>query len=263
MTDKQGTTTDLMTSERSVFGGLGIAMLVLSLGSRSAVGKLILGTAGAALGYVALKGENPVAPALKIESAGDPGEILVREAVTIGKPAAELYAVWRDLKNLPRLMSNVESVEVLDDKRSKWTVKAPLGRSVGWEAELTAQEPGQRLAWQSLPGAVIDNSGEVLFRPAPGGRGTEVVVRLTYKPPLGSTGAVLARLFGKEPSQEIRDDLARFKAEQELGFAPTTNGQTSGRPDAGVKAKEESPKAQADQESAGQSPSTRPQGGPA
>lgn len=244
---------EMLLSERGLYSLAGAGLMALSLSSRSTLGKLALGTAGAALAYLALKGENPVAPALKIETTDESGEVLIREAVTIGKPAEGLYAVWRDLPNLPRLMSNVEKVEVLSDTRSRWTVKAPLGQSVSWEAELTAQEPGKRLAWQSVAGSTIDNSGEVLFRPAPGNRGTEVVVRLTYKPPLGTTGAVVARVLGKEPAQQIRDDLARFKAEQELGYAPTTNGQTSGRPDAGVKTKEESPKAQADQ--------TNPQGG--
>lgn len=238
---------DMVKAERGLLGVTGAALLTLALTSRSGLAKLALGGAGAALGYLALKGENPVAAALKIETTQEAGEVLIREAVTIGQPADRLYALWRDLPNLPRLMSNVEKVEVLSDTRSRWTVKAPLGQSVSWEAEITAQEPGKRLAWQSVAGSAIDNSGEVLFRPAPGNRGTEVVVRLTYKPPLGSTGAVLARLLGKEPAQEIRDDLARFKAEQELGFAPTTNGQSSGRPDAGVKMKDESPKAQADQ----------------
>ena len=244
---KAGAGSDLLTSERGLLGLAGAALVTLGLGSRSTLGKLALGGAGAALAYLAVKGENPVAPALKSETTEEIGEILIREAVTIGQPAEKLYAVWRDLPNLPRLMSNVEQVEVLSGTRSRWTVKAPLGQTVSWEAELTAQEVGKRLAWQSLPGATIDNGGEVLFRPAPGNRGTEVVVRLTYKPPLGTTGAVVARVLGKEPAQQIRDDLARFKAEQELGYAPTTNGQTSGRPDAGQKAKEESPKARADQ----------------
>lgn len=247
MTQKKQSSIELLTSERSLVGAAGLALLTLSAGSRSTLGKVALGGVGAALGYLALKGENPVAEALKIESAGEPGEVLIREAVTIGQPADKLYAIWRDLPNLPHLMSNVQSVEVLSATRSKWTVKAPLGQTVSWEAEIVADEAGRRLAWQSVPGSVIDNSGEVLFRPAPGNRGTEVIARLTYKAPLGSTGAVVARALGKEPAQQIRDDLARFKAEQELGFAPTTNGQTSGRPDAGVKMKEESPKAQADQ----------------
>ena len=58
---------------------------------------------------------------------------------------------------------------------------------------------------------------------------TEVVVDMTYRPPLGATGALLARLFGQEPAQQLRDDLMRFKRERELGYAPTTKGQSSGR----------------------------------
>lgn len=237
--------TNMLTSERGIFGVLSVALMALGVSSRSTTSKMLLGAAGAGLAYLALRGENPVAPALKIETTEEPGEVLIREAVTIGKPAETLYAVWRDLPNLPRLMSNLESVEVLSDTRSRWTAKAPLGQSVSWEAEITVQESGKRLAWQSVPGSTIDNSGEVIFRPAPGNRGTEVVVHLAYKPPLGTTGAVMARILGQEPAQQIRDDLARFKAEQELGYAPTTDGQTSGRRDAGIKKAELSKEGQA------------------
>ena len=148
--------------------------------------------------------------------------------MTIAKPADALYAIWRKLENLPQLMTHLQEVRVLDERRSHWTVKAPVGE-VGWDAEITADEPGQRIAWESLPGASVENSGEVIFRAAPGKRGTEVIVRLRYKAPGGTAGAVVARIAGQEPSQQLRDDLMRFKREQELGFAPTTEGQTSGR----------------------------------
>ena len=148
--------------------------------------------------------------------------------MTIQASPEQLYAVWRNLETLPALMTHLQQVEVLGGNRSRWTVKAPVG-TLSWDAEITADEAGKRLAWASLPGAGIANSGEVLFRPAPGGRGTEVVVRLTYQPPLGTAGAVAARIMGEEPAQQLRDDLMRFKREQELGFAPTTQGQSSGR----------------------------------
>lgn len=215
--------------ERSITGAVGAALAAAGLRSRSGLEKLVLGGLGAGLMAVAARGQNPLATALKIEQ-NDEGETVVRDAVTVGKPTGQLYAIWRDLAGLPRLMTHLKSVEVLDDKRSRWTVQAPapLG-TVSWEAELTADEPGRRIAWRSLPGAQIENSGEVLFRPAPGDRGTEVVVRLTYRPPGGSAGAVVARMFNEEPSQQLRDDLMRFKREQELGFAPTAKGQSSGR----------------------------------
>lgn len=214
--------------ERGAFGVLGVTLLALSLKNRSALGTALLGAAGAGLSAVALRGNNPAATALKIEQLPS-GDVLIRDAVTVGgKQPEELYHIWRDLPGLPLLMTHLKSVEVLDDKHSRWTASGPVG-DVSWEAELTADEPGQRIAWRSLPGAAITNSGEVLFRPAPGKRGTEVVVHLTYQPPLGTTGAIAARLFNQEPSQQVRDDLMKFKREQELGFAPTTKGQSSGR----------------------------------
>ncbi|AIZ46714.1 cyclase [Deinococcus radiopugnans] len=225
-------------AERGAFGVMGVFLLTAGLRSDSSLQKLLLGGLGAGLTALALKGQSPVATALKIRQNAD-GETLVGDAVTIGKGADELYAIWRKLENLPQLMKHLKRVEVLDERRSRWTVKAPAGYSggeVSWEAELTADEPGRRIAWRSLPGAQIENSGEVLFRAAPGDRGTEVVVRLTYRPPGGSAGALLARLLGQEPSQQLRDDLMRFKREQELGYHPTTEGQSSGRAGQGGKA---------------------------
>ncbi|THF70284.1 cyclase [Deinococcus sp. Arct2-2] len=213
--------------ERGVVAVAGASLAALGLRGHPFARIALMG-AGIGLSIVAAQGKNPLATALKIQQDPDTGETLVSDAVTIAKPADALYAIWRKLDNLPQLMTHLQEVRVLDDKRSHWTVKAPVG-TVGWDAEITADEPGQRIAWQSLPGASIDNSGEVIFRTAPGKRGTEVIVRLRYKPPGGTAGAVVARIAGQEPSQQLRDDLMRFKREQELGFAPTTEGQTSGR----------------------------------
>ena len=49
-------------------------------------------------------------------------------------PADELYAYWRDFANLPTFMDNVVRIDVLDDTRSHWVVKAPGGKTVEWDA---------------------------------------------------------------------------------------------------------------------------------
>lgn len=216
----------LQSTEQLLTGAAGALLLLLSLGG-GPVRRVVLGSLGLGLTWAALRGRNPLAAALKIEQTAS-GQTLVSDAVTIQASPEQLYAVWRNLETLPALMTHLQQVEVLGGNRSRWTVKAPVG-TLSWDAEITADEAGKRLAWASLPGAGIANSGEVLFRPAPGGRGTEVVVRLTYQPPLGTAGAVAARIMGEEPAQQLRDDLMRFKREQELGFAPTTQGQSSGR----------------------------------
>ena len=142
----------------------------------------------------------------------------VDRVVTVqGKTPAELYAFWRDFENLPRIMKHLESVEVLDDRRSRWTVKAPAGRTVEWEAEIHNEVPGELIAWRSLHDADVRNAGSVHFRAAPGDRGTEVRVVLEYAPPAGKLGAAVAKLFGEEPDAQVREDLRRFKQLMEAG----------------------------------------------
>ena len=169
---------ELPGGERTALGVLGGALLLSGL-RQSGLSRLALLGLGGGLSYLAAQGRNPLATALKVDQNAQ-GEVKVREAVTIGQPLDEVYAHWRDLTQLPRIMTHLKSVELLDERRSRWTAKAPapLGE-VKWDAELTADELGRRLAWRSLPGSSIENSGEVLFRAAPGARGTEVIVRLT------------------------------------------------------------------------------------
>lgn len=141
----------------------------------------------------------------------------VRHAVTVNRPASELYAYWRDFANLPNWMRHLESVTHLEGARSHWVTRGPGGVKVEWDAEIVADVPGELIAWQSLPGADVRNAGTVRFIPVPAGRGTEVHVELDYSPPAGSLGAVVAKLFRAEPGQQIRDDLKAFKSVMEVG----------------------------------------------
>ena len=69
--------------------------------------------------------------------------------------------------------------------------------------------------------------------PGPEGRGTEVRVVIDYIPPAGRVGKWIATLFGEEPTQQIREDLRRFKRLMETGEIPTTQGQPRGTCDGG------------------------------
>ncbi len=162
------------------------------------------------------------------EKLGESG-IKVTHAVTINKPAAEMYAFWRDFTNLPSIMDHLNSVTVQDSTHSHWVAKAPLGRTVEWDAEIINEAAGQLIAWRSLPGADVDNAGSVTFKAAPIGRGTELRVEISYAPPAGKVGAIVAKLLGEEPKKQLDDDLRHFKALMEAGERPTTEGQSSGR----------------------------------
>src|SRR5690606_12724574 len=124
----------------------------------------------------------------------------------INKPVEELYQFWKNLERLPEFMSHLESVRVIDEKRSEWVAKAPwiAGGETKWEAEITHDVPNQRLAWQTVEESSVEHRGEVTFRPAPGDRGTRVRVELKYAPPAGQIGRWMAKLFGEEPEQQVR-----------------------------------------------------------
>ena len=155
--------------------------------------------------------------------------IRVERTVVIDRSQEELYRFWRNLENLPCIMHHLETVKMLDAKRSHWIAKGPVGTHIEWHSELIEEIENERLSWQSIEGSQVESAGTVQFRRATGGRGTEVKVVLRYAPPGGIIGATFAKFFGEEPSQEIREGLRHFKQFMEAGEIPTTKGQPRGK----------------------------------
>jgi uncharacterized membrane protein len=140
-----------------------------------------------------------------------PRGIDVTESVTINRTPEELYRFWRDLENLPSVMSQLESVTVYDTVHSHWVARAVGGMRVEWDAEIINEVENELIGWRSVQGADINNAGSVHFEPAPGGRGTIVRVHLRYDPPGGNMGAVFAKLSGNDPATTLERDLRQFK----------------------------------------------------
>lgn len=140
--------------------------------------------------------------------------------VTIAAPRADLYALWRDFSNLPRFMENVRAVEDLGDGRSAWTIAAPTGE-VRVVTRLVEERQDEVLAWRSTRESDIDTEGKVMFRDAPGGRGTQVEAVIAYRPPWGAAGHWIARAFGRDPAVQGRQELKRLKMLVEAGEIAT------------------------------------------
>ena len=155
--------------------------------------------------------------------------VRVDEAITINRPREEVYRFWRDLSNISQFMENVESVLAVNGtNRSHWVAKGPYGKCIEWDAEIINEKENELIAWRSLDGADVPNAGSVHFKDAAGGRGTQVNVELEYAPPGGAVGAFVARVFGEDPSSQIRDDLRRLKTRLEAGVLLSTDGQPVG-----------------------------------
>jgi uncharacterized membrane protein len=162
------------------------------------------------------------------ERTTESGALAVEKCITINKSPEECYRFWRDFGRFPRFMQHLVSVDKITDTRSHWKAKAPIGSSVEWDAEITDDRPGELLAWRSVEASQVDNAGTVRFERAPGGRGTIVRVEMQYSPPGGKAGALIAKLFGENPAQQMDGDLRRFKQLIETGEITTTEGQPSG-----------------------------------
>lgn len=152
----------------------------------------------------------------------------VVKSVTINKSAEELYGFWRSFENLPKFMKHLEAVKVVDDKRSEWTAKAPLGYEAHWGAVITEDTPNERIAWRSVENSEIPNNGKVEFLPTVD-RGTIVKVTIRYAPPAGKLGALASYFLTEEPDTQVEEDLRRFKSLMETGLIMQVEGQPSGR----------------------------------
>lgn len=143
-------------------------------------------------------------------------------AVLINRPRQELYEFWRDVSNLPRFAATVKEVEVHGGSRSTWTVEGPGGTDIELASEIVEDVPGQRIAWRSLEESDVDNEGWIEFRDNAFGRGTEVRAFISYDPPAGAVGKMVAKVMQREPRIQARRELRRFKQLMETGEISTS-----------------------------------------
>src|SRR5579864_4809100 len=148
------------------------------------------------------------------------GKTWVRASALIQATPAELYALWRDFESAPKWHETITDVIVTGPKTSHWVMKAD-GKTIEWDAEVLADEPGRRIAWRSVAGD-SNHAGEVVFEPAPGGRGTMVTVLQEYRQGRLATGA--QTVLSRNPRQAVIGSLRHFKAFAETGEIPRTEG---------------------------------------
>ena len=238
--DSSETKINVGATERILSTVAGGALITYGLSRRDKIG-IVLSLLGSGLAFRGVRGHCNVYDTLGVDTSYEKrgekshrrsgwltGKVQVSKTVTINKSPAEVYGFWRNFENLPQFMKHLESVKSIDNMRSHWTAKAPLGTTVEWTAEITSDRENEGISWKSVENSDIPNSGTVEFLPTVD-RGTEVRVDLTYEPPAGKFAALVAKIFGEEPNQQVAEDLRRLKQLMESGTIMTVEGQPSGR----------------------------------
>jgi uncharacterized membrane protein len=207
-------------SARLLAGTAGSAMIGYGLGKRDLFGWL---TAAAGLSLLGRALSNATWSQLfGLESGRDAVEF--QKEISVNAPVDQVFALWSDVEDFPRFMEHVLEVHVVGPGLTSWTVRGPLGVPVHFEAETTVFKPTEEIAWKSIDNATVPNAGRIQFRSNPDGT-TRISVHLSYTPPAGIFGNVVAWLMGDDPRELMNVDLMRFKSLLDNGKA-TVHHQT-------------------------------------
>ena len=138
----------------------------------------------------------------------------IESSIDVDVPVRVAYDQWTQFEEFPRFMDAVESVTQLDDTHVHWVAKL-AGVRKEWDAEITQQEPDQRVAWTSTTGA--KNAGAVDFHRL-GDHSTRVTLTMDVEPDgaLETVGNAVG-----VPEREVEGDLKNFKEYIEKRGAPT------------------------------------------
>lgn len=156
--------------------------------------------------------------------ADDGDQRWVRTTAIILRSRDELYALWRDVESSVQWRGQTAEVRSSGPRTSHWVMKNG-DKTLEWDSEILADEPGRRIAWRST-GGDLQEAGEVIFEDAVGGRGTMVTLLQQYR--FGVLENFTHTVRGRNPKQGVIESLRHFKAFCETGEIPRIEGQPHG-----------------------------------
>jgi uncharacterized membrane protein len=209
----------------------GALLMVPVLGKRSGV-RWAAAAAGGALIYCGLSGTRSASSRLMAPGTSTPKH-RIRQSVTIGRSASELFALWRKPETLEKIRLPFEQLTVLGSDHLRWTMKFPVG-SLEIEALLVEERPNELIHWRSTSSGPLQVDERMRFKPAPQDLGTEAA--LDYEVdfshmPAGELLRSVSSFFHRLPQSAVKKVLENFKSLAETGEVPTLERNPSARPD--------------------------------
>jgi uncharacterized membrane protein len=205
---------------RVVVGTLGGAVAYRGLRSEGIVGPVLVAIGGMLLGRALTN-----MPASRLTGLGAGRRAVdVQKALYVDAPLERVWELWNNLESWPRFMSHLKEVRGTGEGRSHWVAAGPAGTRVEWDAVTTQWVPYEVIAWKSVEGSTVENSGRVQFRRDERG-GTLIEIRMSYNPPAGAVGHTVASLLGVDLQSALDEDLVRLKSLLEEGKTTADRGQ--------------------------------------
>ncbi|MCK4834694.1 MAG: SRPBCC family protein [Gammaproteobacteria bacterium] len=141
--------------------------------------------------------------------------MLLHKNLTIKASPQQVFNYWADFRHFQQFIPIIECIDILDDRRSRWVIHAPLSHRVTFESFITIFEPGKNLVWESRH---ADGFARGELRLTESGENTQVELDFEYTLFRGwmQNIARLVSHFGF-PSLAFDHGLARIKREIEKG----------------------------------------------
>lgn len=158
--------------------------------------------------------------------ADQDGKTWVRTSAVVEADPRTLYDMWRDVEAAPTWHERIVEARKTGPHTYHWVMRDEPGEDIlEWDFEILADEPEKRIAWRSVRGEP-ESAGEVIFEPAPGGRGTMVTVLQQFR--MGKLARTWEAITGRDPKQSVIENLRHFKALAETGEIPRAEPQPHG-----------------------------------
>lgn len=154
-------------------------------------------------------------------------EKAIEASVTIQRPVAQVFAYYRDFRNLPAFLGDVMAIELIGPATSRWTIQGPLGIQASWTIRVTEERTNELIRYETVALPGLKTFWEIRFAPGVGDGETDV--HEVMKPPLGILGRTALALIGKVPAEEVRSNLRRLKEVMEAGRVTDTSHSVPGK----------------------------------
>ena len=128
----------------------------------------------------------------------------VVKSVDVHVPIRTAYDQWTQFESFPQFMDGVESISQIDDRHTHWVTKV-AGVRREFDAEITEQQPDDRIAWKSTSGP--KHAGVVTFHRL-ADNDTRVTVQMEWQPE--GLAEKAGSVVGADDLQ-VKADTERFK----------------------------------------------------